>query len=79
MCRNSMDVCIGFHTYTQGSLVQLGVYTRVGPMALPPLSLLLTLRDLTSSSLLAPLAHVDPGRRHALFPVWCDCAEEGGL
>ena len=66
------------HTHI-GSLVQLGFYTRVGLMVLPPLSLLPALRDLTSSSLLAPLAHVDPGRRHALFPVWCDCTEEGGL
>ena len=52
---------------------------RVDSMALPPLSLLPVLRDLTSPFLLALLAHVDPGRRHALFPVWSDCAEKGGL
>ena len=79
-CVGIQWMCALDFIHTQiGSLVQLGVYTHVGPMALPPLSLLLTLRDLTSSSLLAPLAHVDPGRCHALFPVWCDCAEEGGL
>ena len=78
MCRNSMDVCIGI-SYSVGSLVQLRVYMRVDPMALPPLSLLPALCDLTSPSLLAPLVHVDPGRCHALFPVWCDCAEKEGL